>query len=172
MNGWTEQMDAELVRLYNAGISFRLCAPEISSRCAVSVSRNAVIGRAHRLGLRRGPDSKKPKSARTSSRPRVHRARRVEPAHELLEDDRPALRCVEVAPLEIDLLSLTDAVCHYPSENAPFTYCGHLAKEGSPYCGPHHAICHNHTPNLRKPFATRRGDRVSRFSTVADYEVA
>lgn len=48
--GWTEERVSELRRLWSAGLS----ASQIADRLG-EVSRNAVIGKAHRLGLKGRP---------------------------------------------------------------------------------------------------------------------
>jgi GcrA cell cycle regulator len=53
------------------------------------------------------------------------------------------LRCVEVVPLNIDLLELKDQSCRYPlggDEGIPITFCGHSKLENSSYCASHHYL--------------------------------
>lgn len=48
----------------------------------------------------------------------------------------PAL---EPAPLYVDLLELRNTHCRWPIGEAPFTFCGHVPRNNSPYCDHHHA---------------------------------
>lgn len=167
---WSKEMDTELRRLVEEGISFSFAAASLNSTFKTSLSRNAAIGRAHRLGLKGDRENAQ---RNKTPRARVMKPRAPRVVHFPEPDaEQVRLRCVEVVSLEVDIFALTESVCHYPSEDAPFTYCGHPVQTGSPYCVPHHAICHNHTPRLRTPHSTRRGDRMSRFSGVYDFEAA
>lgn len=175
MSVWTEAMDAELRRLYGAGIPFSQCAPQISALGDVSVSRNAVIGRAHRLGLRRGPDYKQqarsPRARRTPSPPKSRPPAPARIAPEIVAEP-VALRCVEVVSLKIGIADLNNQACHYPEGDGPFTFCGNPSKAGSPYCGPHHAICHTSAPARTRADGSRRGSRVSPITGAFDFEAA
>lgn len=53
--------------------------------------------------------------------------------------DLPALRCVEVDPLHVNLLDLQPEQCRWPYGEGPYTFCGHPAVFGS-YCGPHFGL--------------------------------
>jgi GcrA cell cycle regulator len=179
MPDWTEAMDADLRRIMAAGGSYSDAAAEISHRHSVSLSRNAAIGRGHRIGLSstrsfggaRGLASK-PRAPRmqpttasrlVASRPR---APKVEP------EPAAPLRCVEVVSLELSVLQLTEAVCHYPSGDGPFTFCGNPVQQASPYCAAHHTLCHGYTPTPPNPGAKKRGPKASSFSKYFDFEAA
>lgn len=179
MPDWTEAMDADLRRVMDAGGSYSDAAAEISHLHSVSVSRNAAIGRGHRIGL---SSSRSFGGARgMASKPRAPRAA---PATPRVVSRRPRLpqapppepiapvRCVEVVPLALSILQLTDAVCRYPSGDGPFTFCGHPVQPGSPYCAPHHTFCHGYTPAPPKPGAKKRGPKASSFSKYFDFEAA
>jgi len=162
-------MDAHLTNAIEVGVSFSKIACEINSKFGFSFTRNAAIGRAHRLGLKNSAmNSQRNKTPRA---PRKARAVRRNPIVPAIEVEQPALRCVEVVPLQIDLMALSDEVCRYPSENAPFTFCGHPVKVGSRYCGPHHALCHSYTPAPRRPDAQRPG-RKSSVRSFNEFEAA
>lgn len=117
---WTEAQIADLKRLWTAGQS----ASQIGN--ALGVSKNAVIGKAHRLKLparpspiRRGAGPKKPKPA-----PLPKQVRRIQP--------RPAFKPTRPrhgAPS-----------CLWPigdPGDADFHFCGGQTVAGRPYCAEH-----------------------------------
>jgi GcrA cell cycle regulator len=128
--GWTDERVEQLKSLWTEGLS----ASQIA-RVLGGVTRNAVIGKVHRLGLagRAGPTrSERPRHAA------AHRsvARTAPVAKEIVEED----------PIVLDdgsfvtVLSINDRMCRWPigdpSEGA-FHFCGHKPKDGSPYCEAH-----------------------------------
>ena len=126
--GWTEERVEQLKGLWNEGLS----ASQIA-RALGGVSRNAVIGKVHRLGLagRAAP-------AR-SERPRAQRRAAIHAAPALPE-------VIEEDPIKLDdgnfatVLTITDRMCHWPigdpSEHE-FHFCGRKPRPGSPYCEAH-----------------------------------
>ena len=146
---WTEAETEELKRLYGEGLSCSAIAAMIGK------SRNAVIGRVHRIGLvKRGAgkhakievgdrNSPRPDSSRGRFRGKhlpadkqPPRIRVMRPPQEQIEE-----RVAAVDPLHIGLLDLESHHCRYPygdgSLEAPFTFCGHQVFAGFSYCAPH-----------------------------------
>jgi GcrA cell cycle regulator len=121
---WVADRIERLKALWNLGLSASQIGKEFG------VSRNAVIGKIHRLQgykpVRPKAQAKPPKAA-PKWQPR--------PAP-LVEPIAPAV--AEVPSLDLTLGELTAAVCHYPHGNAaPFTFCGQPTAAGSPYCTSH-----------------------------------
>src|SRR5438105_12893189 len=126
--GWTDERVEQLKGLWNEGLS----ASQIA-RALGGVSRNAVIGKVHRLGLagRAVPTrSDRPRSQRRSA---IHAA---PPVFEVIEQD----------PIKLDdgnfatVLTITDRMCRWPigdPAEQEFHFCGHKPKAGSPYCEAH-----------------------------------
>jgi GcrA cell cycle regulator len=127
--GWTEERVEQLKSLWTEGLS----ASQIA-RVLGGVTRNAVIGKVHRLGLagRAGPArSERPRSVSHRSVMRVA---------------VPEVPVVEEDPIILDdgsfatVLTINDRMCRWPigdpSENE-FHFCGHKPKAGSPYCEAH-----------------------------------
>lgn len=147
---WSEQAIADLVRLYAEGLSCRAIGEQIG------LSRNAVIGKVHRLGLQ-PPATKKPVvRAGKEIRPRIKRSTvthqytfsrllRVDnfhdtgPAIRVTETSEIKLRCVEIVPLNLTLADLPYNGCRYIAGD-DLLYCGHSVKDGSSYCVPHHHL--------------------------------
>jgi GcrA cell cycle regulator len=149
--GWTDTRIEHLKALWAYGRS----ASEIAGLLG-EVTRNAVIGKVHRLGLAgRKTTSRQPAPRRTS--PRRDRSGRVElrqpPARFVrtsspLPPDNPP-----VAALMLPLRQLRDDQCRWPvgdPRKAGFGFCGCQKGPGVPYCGHHAAIAYN-------PAARRRG---------------
>ncbi len=143
--GWTGTRTERLKKLWADGHSASGIAALLGE-----VTRNAVIGKVHRLGLAgRATTSRKPRPRRTS--PRRNGAGRVElrrqpprlPARPMPPDDLPPAP----AALMLSVARLTDATCHWPigDPRAPgFGFCGAKTASGrQPYCAHHQAAGHN-----------------------------
>ena len=147
---WTDERVELLKKLWNDGLSASQIAVELGG-----ITRNAVIGNVHRLGL-----SGRAKSPASS----VPRQRKPRASVALLRVARPALRgnaavarapdfevaydpepeiSAEVVPIgqRCTLLELTEARCRWPIGDPgahDFFFCGGKTAEALPYC-PHHA---------------------------------
>jgi GcrA cell cycle regulator len=159
---WTEERVEQLKKLWEAGLSASQIAGELGN-----ITRNAVIGKVHRLGL--SGRAKSPSSA--APRPRKARA----PSH-MMRITRPAVRGntalaqafqieVEPDPIAYDnivpmtqrrsLLELTEDTCHWPvgDPGSPeFFFCGGQSLNGLPYCVHHSRVAY-------QPASDRRRDR-------------
>lgn len=133
---WTDDRVGQLQQLWSEGLS----ASEIARRLG-GVTRNAVIGKLHRLGLlgSRSRVAIAPRAARTRRRPALRRQSRRAP--------RVAQGCPAVAapdwPGEVpDVERLEPHQCRWPigDPRAPdFSFCGRWAAVG-PYCPAHRAV--------------------------------
>lgn len=152
---WTDERIALLTKLYTDGLSASQIAAELGG-----ITRNAVIGKVHRLGL-----SGRPKKA-GSSKPTVRRARtrfkaldfrrRVDGAHVAIAYDYDLETEPEMVEIPVEqrktFLQLTDKNCHWPVGNpgtADFYFCGGAAPDESPYCSFHSRMAHQPTRNRR-----------------------
>ena len=130
--GWTDERVEQLKQLWAEGLSASQIARQLGG-----VTRNAVIGKVHRLGL-----AGRATPAR-AERPRLQVARRtVRP--------RPA-PIIQVPIIEKDpvvdefgrkttVLTISDRMCKWPigdPSTSDFHFCGHPPKAGSPYCEAH-----------------------------------
>jgi GcrA cell cycle regulator len=171
---WTDERVELLKKLWAEGLS----ASQIAARLAQGVTRNAVIGKVHRLNLSgRAPTTR-------SSAPRMPRKAR-EPSHPGRAGGMPSLpqagatalkhmprAAVQVRPLplpepkplrladlptggNITILHLSDKTCRWPIGDPgaeDFCFCGHSPREGSPYCEYHARLAY-------QPLQDRRRDR-------------
>jgi GcrA cell cycle regulator len=146
---WTEELTERLKELYAKGLSCLQIANEMDA----PFSRNAIIGRVHRLKLpRRGRSPGPRKSAKVKSDPLVKRTRLVRSnsnstALRLIHVNEPttpgALRCVEVESRRLTLLELEPNDCRYPDsgDGPDHTFCAQPKMPGgSSYCIGHFAL--------------------------------
>ncbi|HAH11585.1 MAG TPA: GcrA cell cycle regulator [Alphaproteobacteria bacterium] len=131
--GWTDERVEQLKQLWQDGLSASQIARQLGG-----VTRNAVIGKVHRLGL-----AGRATSAR-AERPRVQMPRRTPVIRPALV--APALPVVERDPLmdehgnHATVLTISDRMCKWPigdPATTNFHFCGHKPKDGSPYCEAH-----------------------------------
>jgi len=133
---WPDDMTEKLKLLWATGLSCRGIADDLG------VSRNAVIGKVHRLGLE--PRARViPNNKGKKRKPKLSRSRlaRRDVFGRLIVVETYEQRSADVEPLNIPLLDLADGSCRYPSDAAPITFCGHPKQAGSSYCPAHHEIC-------------------------------
>lgn len=174
---WQPHHDEFIRTCLRQGMSASGTAAAFSASFHIHVSRNAVIGRAHRKNMERNRSNDPAlRDVRTAKQPRAkpwlaagkskstfHRHKRIAEGRmpapiekPRIKPDLSALRCVEVDPLHVGLLDLTAEQCRWPyGDRAPFTFCARPAAFGS-YCGAHYALsCGTGTPSERS------ADRVS-----------
>ena len=138
--GWTDERVETLKKLWLEGLSASQIAKHLGG-----VTRNAVIGKVHRLGLSgratpsqpARPAFKAPRPARPlMSTPNVHR--RSAEAH-----PAPAPRIVQPyveLPGTATVLTLGAHMCKWPigdPASADFTFCGRRSGDEGPYCVEH-----------------------------------
>lgn len=157
---WSDERVEQLKKLWEAGLSASQIAAELGN-----VTRNAVIGKVHRLGL-----SGRAKSPSSS----VPRPRKARPAQHIMRISRPVSRGntalahafemeIEADPIAIDnvvpmsqrktLLELTEDTCHWPvgdPGSADFYFCGGKSLSGLPYCGHHSRIAYQPAADRRR----------------------
>lgn len=143
---WTEDRVAVLSKLWAEGLSASQIAKQLGG-----VTRNAVIGKVHRLGLSgratpSRPSRKKPSAPRaTASAPRTTAPRTPRPA-----PSAPAQRHIITAqPLKAKkldtgeyatILTIDENTCKWPigdPGDAEFRFCGRNTLASNPYCQTH-----------------------------------
>ncbi len=142
--GWTPDRIETLTRLWNDGLAASVIAKRLGE-----VTRNAVIGKVHRLGLPgRATTSRTPRLRRTIAR--RDRAGRVSMRKPVLRS-RPCPATPDRLPpapaaLMLSVAQLTDTMCHWPVGDpraAAFGFCGAKTAAGrQPYCAVHQCIGH------------------------------
>jgi GcrA cell cycle regulator len=162
---WTDDRVEQLKKLWEGGLSASQIAAELGN-----VTRNAVIGKVHRLGL--SGRAKSPSSASSSSA--APRQRKARPAQPMMRVTRPVSRGntalahafeVEMEPdpiaydnvvpmsQRVSLLELNDATCHWPigdPSSSEFFFCGGRALTSLPYCAHHSRIAYQPASDRRR----------------------
>jgi len=131
---WTKEKAKLLIDMWSRGMSAAQIAKELS------MTRNAVIGKAHRLGLSRKTKAKA-WPERPLPKPPVPR-RRIQTAAERRHEAELARKSAETPlpdSLNISLMDLTDESCRWPygDPRNGVVYCGRSILPGSPYCLQH-----------------------------------
>ncbi len=129
--GWTEERVEQLRTLWTEGLS----ASQIA-RVLGGVTRNAVIGKVHRLGLAGRASPSRSERPRLPTTPKVQVRSAPTPPAPVVEEDPVILDDGSFATV----LTINDRMCRWPigdpSENE-FHFCGRKPKNGSPYCDAH-----------------------------------
>lgn len=155
MSGWTDERVELLKKLWLDGQS----ASQIAKQLGGGVTRNAVIGKVHRLGLagRAAPSRPIKRPAAPAARPRPAVAAPSAPRMVVVAPapaaTPPVSRAVAVAGERgsVGVLGLETRMCRWPigdPTDADFGFCGKPAAPGMPYCEEHAKIAYQ--PQLQK----------------------
>jgi GcrA cell cycle regulator len=175
---WTDERVERLKKLWAEGLSASQIAAQLGG-----VSRNAVIGKVHRLSLPgRAKAGGTPAAARTpkraSSAPRassyasrmstrtVARQQGATMLKEEIEIDamqemeyyRPIANVVVPISLRLGLTDLTERTCKWPVGDPlkdDFHFCGCESPDSSPYCTYHQRLAYQPVNERRKAAAAR-----------------
>lgn len=161
---WSDDRVEQLKKLWEAGLSASQIAAELGN-----VTRNAVIGKVHRLGL----------SGRAKSPSAAPRQRKARPAQHMMRVSRPVSRGntalahafeLEMDPIVYDnvvpmsqrrsLLELNEATCHWPigdPASSEFFFCGGKALTSLPYCAHHSRIAYQPASDRRRQLPKQAG---------------
>ena len=123
---WSDERVEQLKDLWTSGKT----AAEIAKELGDGLTRNAIIGKAHRLGL----------------------SGRITPIQKKIDKPLPPEDLsIKAKDGGISLLELTEKTCRYPygdPKKEGFHFCGGCSLPGLPYCGEHAAIAYQ--TNARK----------------------
>jgi GcrA cell cycle regulator len=170
MLGWTDERVEQLKKLWADGLS----ATQIAAQRG-GVTRNAVIGKVHRLGLS-GRTKTVTSQPRNTARPKTRPAAPGRPAVQPLVFGNTALKTdlrpepaprADPAPTlafpapspegRVSILQLNERTCRWPEgdpASSEFRFCGSGTSTGLPYCPYHCAIAY-------QPSNERRQKRVA-----------
>ena len=144
--GWTDERVETLKKLWLDGLSASQIAKQLGG-----VTRNAVIGKVHRLGLSGRATPSQPQrtafKAPRAPRPAIAAApaprRAIEPA---LPAHLPAPALAPEEPGTATVLTLGAHMCKWPIGDPAsdgFTFCGRRSeREGGPYCSEHARVAY------------------------------
>jgi GcrA cell cycle regulator len=164
--GWTNERVELLRQLWAEGLS----ASQIATRLR-DVSRSAVIGKVHRLGLAGRATTSRVRTSRPRSNIALFPARPPQAPHLALANPAPKpapqpqqRKAAAIIPLRalpvvdeptpegpLKLIDLKDGMCHWPIGDPMedgFHFCGRRRSFATPYCEHHAAIAYN--PAARK----------------------
>jgi GcrA cell cycle regulator len=168
---WTDERVELLRKLWSEGLS----ASQIAGRLGAGVTRNAVIGKVHRLNLSgrvQQPRSAQPRAPRKQREPSMPGRASGMPSMPSAGNTamKPVMRAeVQVRPVAIPepqplrlvdlpkdgrvtILHLSDKTCKWPigdPGSEEFCFCGHGPRDGSPYCEYHARLAYQPVQDRR-----------------------
>jgi GcrA cell cycle regulator len=157
---WTEDRVAKLTKLWAEGLSASQIAKELGE-----VTRNAVIGKVHRLGLSGRAKPSRPKAktgtkrttAKAAPKPRAPRAPSAPrtPQQVVAAAVVPAPPPLEAKKMSngefATILTITDHMCKWPigdPSSSDFRFCGRKTDPEEPYCVAHSRVAYQ--PSRRR----------------------
>lgn len=155
---WTDDRVEMLKKLWIEGLSASQIARQMGG-----VTRNAVIGKVHRLGLSGRATPARVSTARVATStararnnpPSVAGAQIAYNADEGLEEitQTPAPEPILSAEERTSVLNLTEHTCKWPIGDPGaknFHFCGAQSKPNNPYCETHVALAYQPADRRRK----------------------
>ncbi|MGB8400355.1 GcrA family cell cycle regulator [Bradyrhizobium sp.] len=133
---WTDERVERLKNRFEAGLSCRQIAADIG------VSRNAVIGKLHRLNLSRENGDTRPlarNGAAKRHRPKAGPRLQYRMLQAVYAEPQPDAESIASAHC-CSLLELSNERCRWPISHPgaeDFCFCGNTPVEGQPYCAGH-----------------------------------
>jgi GcrA cell cycle regulator len=165
--GWTDERVTLLRKLWAEGLSASQIAKQLGG-----VTRNAVIGKVHRLGLAgRATPSRPAKRPVRTARPRV-----MGPSVPRLRmpSTMPTVVIPDLEPLKLEdgkaanVLTLNESMCKFPigdPTDPDFAFCGR-GSSGGPYCSDHARLAYQPS-QARKKRAAGAPDELRRMLRLA-----
>ncbi len=161
---WNDERVEQLKKLWQDGLSASQIATEMGS-----ITRNAVIGKVHRLGLAgRAKSAASPAQRARKAAPRVRTtmiggsrgnialAPRMHADMEPLQEAR-IIPFAQIIPIpesrRVAIADLRESVCKWPLGDplqADFAYCGNDSDSGHPYCQYHSSIAYQPADKRRR----------------------
>lgn len=159
--GWTDDRVATLAKLWGEGLS----ASQIAAALGGGVTRNAVIGKVHRLGLSGRVKAGAPAPQRPA------KPKSISPGQPASEPSRTPADQPGTAPAEtavdhrwardialpeskrVGILDLRDSMCKWPigdPSKPDFAFCGARASSSLPYCAEHCRIAYQPAAERRR----------------------
>jgi GcrA cell cycle regulator len=165
---WTDERVEQLRQHWMEGKS----ASQIASLLGHGLTRNAIIGKVHRLGLAGRARAPNPASVHPRPTPSHHGVRHAAPRHAVAEqrivrgatalavapqtfaDAEPETFQSVVVPmsLRVTIVELSEAMCKWPlgdPTSPEFRYCGSPSTSG-PYCAHHGGLAYQPTQDRRR----------------------
>ena len=165
--GWTDDRVGALKKLWLEGQS----ASQIAKQLGGGVTRNAVIGKVHRLGLSgRAAPSQPARATFRPSRPRPAQPTQAPSAPRRIEAVQPRAVSVPSVPAPMPdlpgtatVMTLGAHMCKWPigdPSSSEFSFCGRRASEGV-YCLEHARVAYQ--PQMKRGGATDLARSLRRY---------
>jgi GcrA cell cycle regulator len=162
--GWTDERVELLKKLWQDGLSASQIAKQLGG-----VTRNAVIGKVHRLGLSgRAAPSKPARPQFKTPRP-VRVATAAPSAPRRIAEPQPmpqaVTRYVDETPGTATVLTLGAHMCKWPIGDPAmdnFTFCGRRTDEG-PYCHEHAQVAYQPAQAKKRSSAAELARSLRRY---------
>ncbi|QRM54097.1 GcrA family cell cycle regulator [Sinorhizobium sp. BG8] len=168
---WTDERVERLKKLWSEGLSASQIAAQLGG-----VSRNAVIGKVHRLNLpgraKSGgtPTAARPKRPTSAPRAPNYAARvttrtvarpagatvikeEIEVDFDIEQEIVPAGNVVVPMSRRLELTELTERTCKWPIGDPlkeEFHFCGNDSPDNSPYCNYHQRLAYQPSADRRR----------------------
>ena len=144
--GWTNEQVEQLREMWSEGLT----ANEIAKK--LGVTKNAIVGKVHRLCLKARPSPIKTKNADVKPETNLKQSDETGTSAEVAEQ-MPELPKVEVAVKEkksccegnVKLTELDSHTCRWPigdPRDDDFCFCGKRVRTGQTYCDEHSAMAY------------------------------
>jgi GcrA cell cycle regulator len=162
--GWTDERVELLKKLWQDGLSASQIAKQLGG-----VTRNAVIGKVHRLGLSgRATPSKPQRTVFKAPRPARPAAAAPSLPRRVAEPvtATPPARYVEEKPGTATVLTLGAHMCKWPIGDPSldnFTFCGRRSEEHGPYCHEHAQVAYQPAQAKKKSSAAELARSLRRY---------
>lgn len=171
---WTDERVELLRKLWNEGLS----ASQVAAEIGAGITRNAVIGKIHRLGLSqraKAPIAPRPRMAKPvrpqpAARPHApsvvgNVALALAPRALALPDVRPQEEVVIPLSERVTIMDLREAMCRWPigdPTTAEFRFCGAKSPGGgNPYCNYHAQVAYQPAQDRRRAREQMRTARLA-----------
>ena len=148
---WTHERIEHLKKLWEAGHTASNIATELGG-----ITRNAVIGKAHRLGLSGRMKSKSKVSSVSIVRRKKMPANRNSNIIELTTSVSEPMNPISFAGIK-------DGLCRWPlgePEDLDFKFCGRSSNDGVVYCDEHHSLAYQPLSQTRQKRTNRKRFKV------------
>ncbi len=152
---WTDDRVTLLKQLWGEGKT----AAEIAKVLGDGITRNAVIGKAHRLKL---SSRLSPIQQNTVKKPKGDAAPRA---------PRPQIKLPEFKGKSLNLIDLSNNMCRWPSgdpKEENFSFCGCEVVPGLPYCATHASIAYQVPTRIR---TLKAEDFEAQAGTPTDFDI-
>jgi GcrA cell cycle regulator len=162
--GWTDERVELLKKLWLDGLSASQIAKQLGG-----VTRNAVIGKVHRLGLsgRAAPSQptrptfKAPRAPRPTPAPQPRRVEAHAPA-----PAQPLAPFIAEEPGSATVLTLGAHMCKWPIGDPAtddFSFCGRRSEADGPYCPSHARIAYQPQQTRKRSGASELARSLRRY---------